>query len=112
MRILSSAFLDAFPQRVINLHPALPGMFPGTQAIERAFAAYQSGAVQETGVMLHYVPDEGVDSGPVIAQRSVQILASDTLETLSSRMHQVEHELLVEAVGAILQDTAPSFRNR
>ncbi|MFN2298420.1 MAG: phosphoribosylglycinamide formyltransferase, partial [Anaerolineales bacterium] len=60
MRILSSNFLDRFPGRVINLHPALPGTFPGTHAIERAFDAHQKGEIRNTGVMVHLVPDEGV----------------------------------------------------
>src|SRR5919108_1062034 len=66
MRILTSAFLDHFLNRVINLHPALPNTFPGTHAIERAFEAYQRGEITHTGVMVHLVPDEGVDNGPVI----------------------------------------------
>ncbi len=66
MRILSSAFLERFPNRVVNLHPALPGTFPGTHAIQRAFEAYHSGLIEYTGVMVHLVPDEGVDSGPVL----------------------------------------------
>jgi phosphoribosylglycinamide formyltransferase 1 len=102
MRILSSAFLDAFPNRVINLHPALPGMFPGTQAIERAFSAYHMGEVSETGVMVHLVPDEGVDCGPVIAQRTVPILPDDTLDILAARIHQTEHQILVEAIANVL----------
>jgi phosphoribosylglycinamide formyltransferase 1 len=98
MRILSSAFLERFPGRVINLHPALPGTFPGTHAIERAFEAYQSGQITHTGVMVHLVPDEGVDSGPVLDQRIVPILPEDTLETLETRIHAVEHALLVETL--------------
>jgi phosphoribosylglycinamide formyltransferase 1 len=107
MRILSSAFLEAFQNQVINLHPALPGMFPGTHAIERALAAYQTGEIQETGVMVHFVPDEGVDCGPVIAQRKVPIFHNDTLETLAGRIHQTEHQLLVDAIAGMLQSTAP-----
>src|SRR5687767_11451785 len=57
MRILSSSFLSSFPNCVVNLHPALPGMFPGTHAIERAFDAYQRGDIKHTGVMVHLVPD-------------------------------------------------------
>ncbi|MCB0085077.1 MAG: phosphoribosylglycinamide formyltransferase, partial [Caldilineaceae bacterium] len=71
MHILSNAFLQAFPYRVINLHPALPGQFPGTDAIARAFSAYQAGTIQKTGVMVHLVPDEQVDSGPVLASEEV-----------------------------------------
>ena len=69
MRILSSTFLSSFPDRVLNIHPALPGMFPGTHAIERAFEAYQRGEIEHTGVMVHLVPDEGVDNGPVLRPR-------------------------------------------
>ena len=98
MRLLSSQFLDHFPGRVINLHPALPGTFPGTHAIERAFAAFQRGEIQHTGVMVHLVPDEGVDSGPVLAQEIVPILPTDTLDSLEGRVHQVEHALLVSAL--------------
>ena len=98
MRILSSAFLARFPNRVVNLHPALPGTFPGTHAIERAFEAYHSGLIEHTGVMVHLVPDEGVDSGPVLNQRIVTILPEDTLETLETRIHAVEHALLVETL--------------
>jgi len=98
MRILSSAFLDKFPHRVVNLHPALPDTFPGTHAIERAFDAFQRGEISHTGVMVHLVPDEGVDSGPVLAQEIVPIEKDDTLETLETRIHQVEHRLLVETI--------------
>ncbi len=102
MRILSSAFLDRFPNRVLNLHPALPGAFPGVHAIERAFDAYQRGEITQTGVMVHLVPDEGVDSGPVLAQESVPIEPNDTIEALQARIHQVEHRLLVDTLRGLL----------
>lgn len=98
MRLLSNAFLSRFPGRVINLHPGLPGAFPGTEAIARALEAFQKGHVRETGVMVHFVPDEGVDSGPVILTERVSIRPDDTLETLAARMHAVEHRLLVAAL--------------
>ncbi len=101
MRVLSSAFLDRFPQRVINLHPALPGTFPGTHAIERAYAAYQRGQLDRTGVMLHLVPDEGVDNGPVLAQSEVFIHPTDTLESLAARIHQTEHRLLIDTLKSV-----------
>jgi phosphoribosylglycinamide formyltransferase-1 len=104
MRILTNTFLGRFPNRVINLHPALPGTFPGTHAIERAHQAYQSGLITSTGVMVHRVPDEGVDSGPVLAQQSVPILPEDTLETLESRIHAVEHTLLVNTIRELIQN--------
>ncbi len=103
MRVLTSAFLACFPLRVINLHPALPGAFPGTHAIPRAWEAFQAGKISNTGVMVHFVPDEGVDSGPVIAQESVPIHPGDTLEILEERIHQVEHRLLVSAIGKVLR---------
>ncbi|MBI5878896.1 MAG: phosphoribosylglycinamide formyltransferase [Chloroflexi bacterium] len=103
MRILSSAFIGRFPNQIINLHPALPGMFPGTDAIGRALDAYRRGEVRETGVMIHRVPDEGVDNGPVLAQAVVPIHADDTLELLSQRVHAVEHGLLVGALRQLVQ---------
>ena len=103
MRVLSSNFLNRFPGRVINLHPALPGTFPGTHAIERAFEAFGRGEIRVTGVMVHLVPDEGVDSGPVLAQEEVPINRDDTLETLETRVHSVEHRLLVDAIRKAIQ---------
>jgi phosphoribosylglycinamide formyltransferase 1 len=107
MRVLSSAFLDHFSNRVINLHPALPGTFPGTHAIERAYEAHQRSEIDHTGVMVHFVPDEGVDSGPVLAQEIVPIQPDDTLESLEEKIHAVEHRLLVNAlkVHCVLRDT-------
>jgi phosphoribosylglycinamide formyltransferase-1 len=102
MRILSCAFLKHFPGRVINLHPALPGMFPGTHAIERAFAAWQLGEIDQTGVMIHFVPDEGVDDGPVLAVRSISFQKEENLEQLEARVHQVEHELLITTLKDLL----------
>ena len=95
MRILSSSFLSSFPNRVINLHPALPNMFPGTQAIQRAFDAFQRGEITHTGVMVHLVPDEGVDDGPVLAAETVPIHPEDTLESLEARIHEIEHQILI-----------------
>jgi phosphoribosylglycinamide formyltransferase-1 len=106
MRILSSAFLDRFPGKVVNLHPALPGAFPGTDAIERAYAAYQQGEISSTGVMVHLVPDESVDSGPLLAQESVPIYSQDDLEALEARVHTVEHRLLVEALVSLVAGKA------
>ena len=107
MRILTSAFLEHFPNRVVNLHPALPGMFPGTHAIERAFEAYQRGEIDHTGVMVHLVPDEGVDSGPVLATEIVSIHPSDTLESLGGRVHKTEHTLLVKTLKTLLVKANP-----
>lgn len=98
MRLLSSDFLSCFPDRVINLHPALPGTFPGTHAIERAFEAYQRREIDHTGVMVHLVPDEGVDNGPVLATEIVPIQPEDTVESLEARVHEVEHRILVSVL--------------
>ncbi len=103
MRILSASFLDRFAGRVVNLHPALPGAFPGTDAIDRAFAAFHAGQIDHTGVMVHLVPDEGVDCGPVLASEPVPIFPRDTLEDLQARVHQVEHRLLVSALRQLIR---------
>lgn len=111
MHVLSPAFLDRFPGRVVNLHPALPGAFPGATAIADALAAHGRGEVDHTGVMVHLVPDAGVDEGPVLASRPVAIEAGDTHESLSERIHAVEHELLVEVLAGLVR-TAPPGRPR
>jgi formyltetrahydrofolate-dependent phosphoribosylglycinamide formyltransferase len=103
MRILTSAFIAQFPDQIINLHPALPGMFPGVNAVERALEAYRAGAIRETGVMVHRVPDEGVDNGPVLAQAVIPLEARDTLETLSARVHAIEHRLLVDTLRRLVK---------
>lgn len=103
MRILTSGFLNHFPNRVINLHPALPGMFPGTHAIERAYEAWEKGEIDRTGIMIHLVPDEGVDNGPVLATREIFFEPGDSLETFEQRVHQVEHQLLVETLKKMLE---------
>ena len=106
MRLLSSSFLNRFPERVINLHPALPGTYPGIHAIERAWESYQRGEIDRTGVMVHLVPDEDVDSGPVLAHEIVAIQPEDTLESLERRMHEVEHELLIKTLISITSNVS------
>ena len=103
MHILSSEFLDRFPYSVINLHPALPGKFPGAHAIGDAFAAFQRGEVKETGVMVHLVPDEKVDAGPVIETTTVPIYPRDTLEALTQRVHNAEYPTLVRALLRLIE---------
>lgn len=102
MRILTMEFLGRFPNRVINLHPALPGAFPGTHAIERAYEAWQRGEIDRSGVMVHLVPDENVDAGPVLACEEVPFRPGETLEEFETRVHQVEHRLLVETLKQVL----------
>ena len=109
MRILSNAFLSQFPNQVINIHPALPGQLPGTHAIERAFTEFTQGTRRETGVMVHFVPDEGVDNGPVIAQQTVPIHVADTLSSLEARVHATEHVLVINALQQLItQQKAPT----
>ena len=101
MYVLSQDFLCHFPDQVINLHPAPPGAFPGLNAIERTFAAYQAGEVEQGGVMVHYVVPE-VDAGPVIVEAAVPITPEDSLETFAARLHGVEHELIVTAIMSVI----------
>jgi phosphoribosylglycinamide formyltransferase-1 len=96
MQLLSPAFLARFPEAVINVHPALLPSFPGLQAIEQALDY----GVRVTGVTVHFV-DEGVDSGPVILQRAVEIAAGATAGDLRELLRPIEHELLPKAVRLI-----------
>jgi formyltetrahydrofolate-dependent phosphoribosylglycinamide formyltransferase len=96
MHILSAAFLDRFPNKVINLHPALPDTFPGRDAIQQAYAAFKRGDIKYSGCMVHYVVPE-VDAGPVIRQIIVPFEQQDSLERFEARMHTNEHYLLPRA---------------
>lgn len=102
MHIFTNSFLDHFPYRVVNLHPALPGEFPGAHAVEEAFAAFQRGEIKGTGVMVHLVPDEQVDRGPVLLTSDVPIYPIDTLETLENRVHQTEQRTLIQAIDRLI----------
>jgi formyltetrahydrofolate-dependent phosphoribosylglycinamide formyltransferase len=101
MHILSPAFLDRFPNRVINLHPALPGQFPGTHGIERTFEALQNGDISQGGCMVHYVVPE-VDAGAVIGTVTLALQPDETLESYEARVHDAEHTLLVESIRRVL----------
>jgi phosphoribosylglycinamide formyltransferase-1 len=90
MHLLTSAFLDRFPQRIVNVHPSLLPAFPGARAIEDALAA----GVSTTGVTVHVV-DDGLDTGPVLEQQPVAVEPRATLE---QRLHAAEHELLPRVV--------------
>ncbi len=93
MRVLTPVFLDAFPDRVINVHPALLPAFPGVDAQAQALAY----GAKVTGCTVHLV-DAGVDTGPVIAQAAVPVRDDDTVETLRARILAEEHRLLPAAV--------------
>jgi phosphoribosylglycinamide formyltransferase-1 len=101
MRILTMSFLGWFPDRVVNLHPALPGELPGIRAVERAWQEALAGERTATGVMVHLVPDEDVDAGPVLATTTVPIHHDDSLESLTARVHRAEHELLVSTLDTL-----------
>jgi formyltetrahydrofolate-dependent phosphoribosylglycinamide formyltransferase len=103
MRILTPIFLDHFPGRVINLHPALPGMFPGTGAIERAYEAWQMGGIKASGAMIHYAVPE-VDAGPVIITEEVPFEEGDTVASYHARLRKAEHRIIVEAIRIIQRE--------
>ncbi|MFN8562853.1 MAG: phosphoribosylglycinamide formyltransferase [Anaerolineae bacterium] len=102
MHVFSAAFLNCFPRRVINLHPALPGLFPGIDAIARTFDAHQRGEVAVGGCMVHYVIPE-VDAGEVIGQAEVPFEPGDTLDSFEARLHAAEHRLLVQSLKRVLE---------
>jgi phosphoribosylglycinamide formyltransferase 1 len=101
MRVLTEDFVKKYHGRLINIHPALLPAFPGAHAIKDAWDA----KVKETGVTVHFV-DAGVDTGPVILQRKVQVLPDDTLETLEARIHDLEHEIYPQALNLVLSGTS------
>ncbi|POR33706.1 Phosphoribosylglycinamide formyltransferase [Tolypocladium paradoxum] len=106
MYIFGEKFLDpvsAAGIKVINLHPALPGRYDGAHAIERAFADFQAGKLENnrTGIMVHNVIKQ-VDQGEAIMTREVECLPGDDLEKLTERIHAHEHELLVEATAKVV----------
>lgn len=96
MRLLSPSFVQAFPNRIINIHPSLLPAFPGLDAQKQAFDA----GVPVTGCTVHYV-DELLDHGEVILQKEVPVLMGDTVETLSGRILEQEHSLYVEALKKV-----------
>jgi phosphoribosylglycinamide formyltransferase 1 len=96
MQLLAGEFLSRFPLRVINVHPALLPAFPGLAAVEQAIAY----GVKVFGVTVHFV-DDGVDSGPVILQRAIELPDAVDADAVLERLHPIEHELLPEAVRLI-----------
>jgi phosphoribosylglycinamide formyltransferase-1 len=96
MRVLKGEFLRTFEGHIINIHPSLLPSFPGLEAWKQAFDY----GVKVTGCSVHFV-DAGVDSGPIIAQQTVEVLDSDTAESLHHRIQIAEHELYPKCVAAI-----------
>lgn len=97
LRLVKSPLLEAFPGRILNIHPALLPAFPGLESWKQALEA----GVHETGCTVHYV-DEGMDTGPVILQQRVPVLEGDTAETLHARIQVAEHELYPAALNKVL----------
>jgi len=96
MRILKGDFLKAFPQRVVNIHPALLPSFPGLEAWKQALDY----GVKFTGVTVHFV-DQGVDTGPILAQQTVPVLPDDTAATLHARIQEAERTLYPPTIAAL-----------
>jgi phosphoribosylglycinamide formyltransferase-1 len=96
MRLITSVLVEPLYGRLINIHPSLLPAFPGLNAVRQALVH----GVKVTGVTVHYV-DGGMDTGPIIAQRSLGILPEDTEQSLAVRIHEIEHKLLPEAIQLI-----------
>lgn len=103
MRRVTQTLLSAFPQRVLNIHPSLLPSFPGIRAVEQAIAA----GVKIAGCSVHYV-ELVVDSGPLIAQAAVPVLADDTIETLQARIQVQEHRLFPLAIAIAINQSLSS----
>jgi phosphoribosylglycinamide formyltransferase-1 len=101
MRVLHAPMLNAFPRRIINIHPALLPKFPGLEAWKQALAAGET----VTGCTVHFV-DEEIDHGQIIAQREVPILPHDTAESLHARIQVAEHELYPAAIAEFCEKYA------
>ena len=99
MRLIGSTLLGEYSHRIVNIHPSLLPAFPGKDAIGQAFKA----KVKETGVTIHYV-DEGMDTGPIIAQEVVPILNGDTKDILQKRIQELEHDLYPKILHQLCQE--------
>lgn len=97
MRLLSPCFIEAFRGRILNIHPSLLPAFPGLDAQRQALEH----GVKISGCTVHFV-DETLDGGPIIAQRAVPVIEGDTVDSLSARILEQEHQLYVEAVRSVL----------
>ena len=98
MRFIGPVLLEAYPNKIMNLHPAYLPEFPGAHSIQDAYMA----KVSQTGVTVHFV-DEGVDSGPIIEQRRLQIDPNWDLETLESHVHALEYELFWQVIKKVAE---------
>jgi len=99
MRLLSSYFVNAYPMRIMNIHPSLLPAFPGLDGVEQAL----NYGVKVTGCTVHFV-DEGLDTGPIILQEAVPVIQEDTVETLHQRIHASEYRLYPTAIDLFCRD--------
>jgi phosphoribosylglycinamide formyltransferase-1 len=97
LRLLSPSFVAAWPQRILNIHPSLLPAFPGLNAQQQALDY----GVKVSGCTVHFV-DENLDAGPIIVQRAVRVVDGDTVDTLSARILEQEHEAYVEALRKLV----------
>ena len=107
MRVVTETLINAFPHRIINMHPSLLPAFPGLHAQKQALDY----GVRVSGCTTHFV-DTGVDTGPIILQRVVEVKPGDTEETLSARILIEEHKLIVETVNLLAEDRLKKVRDR
>ncbi|WP_042141968.1 phosphoribosylglycinamide formyltransferase [Paucisalibacillus sp. EB02] len=98
MRLIGHTLLNAYEEKILNIHPSLLPSFPGKDAIGQALAA----GAEITGVTVHYI-DEGMDTGPIIAQKQVKVLPEDTEETLKYRIQKAEHVLYPEVINQVVR---------
>lgn len=104
MKVLSPCFVKRFSGKIINIHPSLLPAFSGAHGIKDAWDA----GVKVSGVTIHLV-DEGVDTGPILAQEEVKIYENDTMESFKERIHKVEHRLYKETLKKIFNDKKPTY---
>ena len=98
MRIIGQPLLKAYPKRILNIHPSLLPAFPGRHGIRDAFEA----GVTETGVTIHFV-DQGIDTGEIIAQKSLPLQEDLSIEELESKIHAIEHDLYPKVIQKIIK---------
>lgn len=98
MRLIGDTLLSAYRNKIINIHPSLLPAFPGIDAIGQAYRA----GVKVAGITVHYV-DEGMDTGPIIAQRAVELEKNETLASLEEKIHKLEHELYPDVIKELLE---------
>ncbi|MCD7034424.1 phosphoribosylglycinamide formyltransferase [Metabacillus sp. GX 13764] len=101
MRLIGPTLLEAYEQRIVNLHPSLLPAFPGKDAVKQAMDA----GATETGISVHFV-DAGMDTGPIIAQKPISIEKSDTLDSLTEKIHRAEHSFYPYVLQKIIEEKA------